>query len=80
MLEDWKKGISAPILDLWSLSGSAPNRMLAVGFGGTVLAYNGSAWTPVDLDTGVFLTDVWAEQADRAFIVGDGGTIIRYAP
>jgi hypothetical protein len=76
--QTWKKGSSAFILDLWAVTGNAPDDMLAVGFGGTVFEFAGDAWSEVETETGSWLTDVSAASDNRFFAVGKGGTLLRY--
>ncbi len=61
-----------PLLDVWGLSASD---VYAVG-AGTMLHFNGQAWTEVQA-VPQRLTGVWGSSAADVFTVGSGGTIIR---
>jgi len=53
--------------------------MIAVGSGGTVLHYDGCAWSPCAPVTDRDLYGVWGSDEDGIFAVGEDG-IILWAP
>jgi hypothetical protein len=55
--------------DLWS-----------AGANGTLLHYNGSAWSASNSGTVQDLYGVFARRADSVYAVGDAGTILHYTP
>lgn len=55
-----------------------PFGVFAVGSGGTILHYNGSAWSPMDSGTSKGLWDIWGDSPADVFAVGTDGTIVRY--
>jgi hypothetical protein len=46
-----------------------------------ILHYNGASWSPAGL-TGIpqELRGVWGSSSSDVFVVGEGGTIVHYAP
>jgi hypothetical protein len=47
-----------------------------VGYGGTILHYNGTSWSSVSSGTTRFLFGVWGTSASDVWVVGDVGTIL----
>jgi hypothetical protein len=47
-----------------------------VGFGGTILEWNGTAWTAQNSGTTNSLTGVWGADANNVWAVGGTGTIL----
>jgi hypothetical protein len=64
--------------DLTGVWGSSGSDVFAVGFGGTIVRYNGSAWATMTSGTTEKLTGVWGSSGSNVFAVGAGGTILRY--
>ncbi|MHC4600536.1 MAG: hypothetical protein ACYS47_16190, partial [Planctomycetota bacterium] len=60
---------------IWGMSGSD---VFAVGGWGTILHYNGSAWSMQSSGSAVTLLDVWGASSSDVFAVGMGGTILHY--
>ncbi|MBI5480726.1 MAG: hypothetical protein HY906_17845, partial [Deltaproteobacteria bacterium] len=58
--------------------GSSATDVFAVGEWGTILHYNGSAWSPMASGTTRWLYGVWGSSATDVFAVGSGGTILHY--
>lgn len=52
----------------------------AVGTVGTILHWNGLAWSQVNSGTTAHLNDLWAYDASNLWVVGHGSTILRYTP
>ena len=52
--------------------------MFAVGDGGTVVHYDGSAWKSDDSGTTFGLRDVWGSSLLGFFAVGEAGTILHH--
>ncbi len=59
--------------DIW---GSGPNDIHAVGWGGTIVHYDGSTWSVIPPVSDANLNAVWGTAADDVFAVGAGGTIL----
>ena len=68
-------GITEGLLSIW---GSSPDDVFAVGEHGTILHYDGSAWTQMDSDAIRDLNGVWGSGPDDVFAVGSASTIIHY--
>jgi len=66
--------IAFTVRGLW---GSADDDMFAVGDNGTVIHWDGVAWTQMQASTST-LNAIAGSRADEIFAVGDGGTISRY--
>ncbi len=60
---------------IWGISDSD---IFAVGDFGTLLHYDGSQWTSIDIGTNEILYGVWGSGADDVYVVGGNGTIIHY--
>ncbi len=60
--------------------GSSTADVFAVGWGGTILHYDGSTWSDRSLDTvnPVFLEDLWGSTGKNVFAVGHKGIIFHY--
>jgi hypothetical protein len=68
-------GTSTHLYDVW---GNSASDVFAVGAGGTILRYNGSAWSAMASGTTSILWDVWGSSGSDVYAVGDGGTILHY--
>ena len=60
---------------LW---GSASNDVFAVGYGGTILHYDGATWSAMNSSTTNFLYGVWGSASNDVFAVGAGGIVLHY--
>jgi len=58
--------------------GSSDNDVFAVGFSGTILHYNGSAWRTVTSGIAPDLYAVWGSSDSDVFAVGDLATVLHY--
>lgn len=58
--------------------GSSPAHVVAVGDSGTVLVWNGSAWTTRASGVGATLTDVWGSSASNFYATTADGRILRF--
>ncbi|WP_437729288.1 hypothetical protein [Sorangium sp. So ce861] len=67
-------GTSASLSGVW---GSAPGDVFAVGWGGTIVHYDGISWLEVNSTTYKSLSSIWGH-AGTSFIVGENGTIFRH--
>lgn len=56
----------------------APSDVWAAGDGGTVIHYDGSAWTSVDSGTPNNLLAIWASGANNVWIGGQKATLLHY--
>lgn len=50
----------------------------AVGFGGSVLHYDGKTWNTMNGEISVPLFDVCCSQNSGTFVIGQGGTVVRH--
>ena len=71
---------SFPTNYLTGVWGSSASDVFAVGDNGTILHYNGNAWSPMSIPTSGSLCDVWGSSASDVFVVGGypGGIILHY--
>jgi hypothetical protein len=58
--------------------GSSSSDVFAVGYSGTILHYNGSAWSTMTSRTSYPLDGVWGSSSSDVFAVGEAGTILHY--
>ncbi|MEW6141817.1 MAG: C1 family peptidase [Chloroflexota bacterium] len=63
---------------LQAVWGSSSSNVFAVGQHGTIVHYNGTAWSAMTSGTIADLTGVWGSSASDVFAVGSGGTILHY--
>ena len=75
-LNDWES-LSRNIY-LRGVWGSASNDVFAVGDSGTVLHWNGSAWSKMTTGTTAELHRVWGTSGSNVYVSGAGGTLLRY--
>jgi hypothetical protein len=68
-------GITSYLEGVW---GSSATDVFAVGGAGTILHYNGSAWSEMASGTTNYLVGVWGSSATDVFAVGYLGTIVHY--
>ena len=66
---------SAALKAIW---GSAADNVFAVGTGGTILHFDGSAWSTMSSGTTTVLASVWGAAPNDVFATGVGGTILHY--
>ena len=64
------------LVELRSVWVVAPNDVYAVGEGGTIVHYDGSAWTTMNSGVVVALNEIHGTSTDL-FVVGAGGTVLR---
>jgi hypothetical protein len=57
--------------------GSGPNDVVAVGFGGLALHYDGQQWLTESSGTAADLRAVWGTDPDNVIAVGKGGALVR---
>lgn len=58
--------------------GTSAKDVWAVGDGGTILRWNGTARTHIASDEEANLTAVWANRSDDVWAVGAGGVVLRW--
>jgi hypothetical protein len=63
---------------LRAVHGSGPNDVWAVGDRGTILHFDGAAWSPVPSGVLDRLTGVWAASPSEAWISGTNGALLRW--
>src|SRR2546427_7409028 len=64
-----------PLRSVW---GSASTDVWAVGDAGTILHWDGSAWSGFPSGTGNILYSVWGSASTDVWAVGDAGTILHW--
>lgn len=73
----WQVMDSGTTQNLRSISGISDSVVYAVGAGGTILKYDGSAWNAQDSGTTWNLNNVWAVRDNNIYAVGDYRGIFR---
>jgi len=63
---------------LYSVWGSSPSDVFAVGNSGVILHFDGSSLSSMTSGTTRYLRGVWGSSATDVFVVGTGGTIRHY--
>jgi len=63
---------------LTAVWGSSATDVFAVGWGGTILHYDGTSWQLMTSGTGNNFNAVWGSSATDVFAVGEYGTILHY--
>ena len=77
----WIPMDTATDADLNAVGGSieiAEHGVYAVGDGGVVIHFDGSAWSRIPLEEEANLNDLWVTREGMVYVVGDGGLILRY--
>jgi len=74
----WKLQPSGTPRILQGVWGTGPTDVFAVGAGGTILHWDGAAWTPMSSPTSKSLGAVWGSSTSDVFAVGAGGTIVHW--
>jgi hypothetical protein len=64
--------------DLCAVWGSSSSDVFAVGYSGTILHYDGTAWSAMTAGTTNELSAVWGSSSSDVFAVGYAGTILHY--
>ena len=65
--------------DLWDVWGTSPTNVYAVGESGTILRYEGTAWSQESgVPTSQSLNGVWGTSPTDIYAVGDYGTIVHF--
>jgi hypothetical protein len=60
---------------LWSVWGNSSSDVFAVGDAGTILHWDGTAWSAMSSGTSNSLRGVWGTSSSDVFALGSGGTI-----
>jgi photosystem II stability/assembly factor-like uncharacterized protein len=58
--------------------GSSSSDVFVVGDGGTILHYDGSAWSAMNSGTEESFNGVWGSSSSDVFAVGSDGIILHY--
>ncbi|MBA4368023.1 MAG: hypothetical protein C0403_10360 [Desulfobacterium sp.] len=75
----WEKMESVPTTaSLYSIWGNSPENMFAVGASGTILHYNGAAWSKMTSGTTYTLKGVWGSSGNDVYAVGANATVLHY--
>ena len=77
-VEPTKENQASAQNDLYAVWGSSGSDVFAVGQDGTILHYNGLAWTAMNSSTTDDLYAVWGTADDDVFAVGQDGTVLHY--
>jgi hypothetical protein len=75
-LDDWS--VPATRIALRALWAASSTTLFAAGDGGTLLRYNGTAWTVVPTGVTADLTDVWGTSATNVYLTTSDGRVLRY--
>jgi len=67
--------VGVSLKGVWGSSGSD---VFAVGTNGTILHYDGNAWSDMSWPTYSYLNGVWGSSGSDAFVVGGNGIILHY--
>lgn len=70
--------LPADDLSLSEVWGSSPTDVFAVGGGGTILHYDGSAWRSMESGTAAHLRGIGGSAPNDVFAVGSDGVILHY--
>ncbi|HKP74467.1 MAG TPA: Ig-like domain-containing protein [Longimicrobiaceae bacterium] len=65
-------------LYLWGVWGAAANDVFVAGDSGTVLHWNGAAWSRMSTGTTVGLRRVWGTSGNNVYVTGEAGTLLHY--
>ncbi|MCF8142736.1 MAG: hypothetical protein K9N21_02325 [Deltaproteobacteria bacterium] len=68
----------SPLNHLKGVWGNSASDVFAVGVNGTILHYNGTAWSSMTSGTTSTLNGVWGSSGTFVFCVGANGTILHY--
>ena len=71
----WTRAPQAQLIHVW---GTAADNVYITGSGGTILHYDGSAWSAQESGTVQALDCVWGLAADDIYAVGTLGTIVHW--
>jgi hypothetical protein len=64
-----------PLTDVW---GTSSSDVYAVGYGGTILHYDGAGWSEMTSGTSAALRGVWGTSSSDVYAVGNSGTILHF--
>ncbi|MBN2108844.1 MAG: hypothetical protein JW832_15565 [Deltaproteobacteria bacterium] len=76
--QTWQPMTSGTTNGLNGIWGSSGSDVFAVGDGGVVVHYDGSAWSPMSSGTTATLRGVWGSSGSDVFAVGGSGVIVHY--
>ncbi|MGA1842802.1 MAG: outer membrane protein transport protein [bacterium] len=77
----WKassEGIMGKAKPLYSIWGTSSTNVFAVGTNGTILHYDGTAWTTMNSGTTQSLYEIWGTSSEDIFAVGSEGAIVHF--
>ncbi|HNF98765.1 MAG TPA: protein kinase, partial [Pseudomonadota bacterium] len=75
---DVPSGTTQVLQDMW---GTGPSSLWAVGKNGTLLRWNGTAWSAAELPANAsktYLNAIWGSSAEDVWVVGKEGVIIHF--
>lgn len=73
----WSTVVTGATETIYSINGSSPNDIYAVGPRGHILHFDGMNWEAQVSGTNEWLNSVWVADAHDIFVVGRGGTLLR---
>ena len=56
------------------------NNIFAVGDGGTIVQFDGNAWSKATSPTTNNLRAIWGSSPTNIYAVGEGGVVLHYMP
>jgi hypothetical protein len=75
---EWVPMNSGTTNTLYGIWGSSSMDVFAVGYGGTILHYDGVKWSVMNSGTTKYLLGVWGSAGTDVFAVGEAGTILHF--
>lgn len=75
MSEDhaWEELLSPTDSMLRAVDGTSTDRIFVVGFGGTLLHYDGTQWIDLETEMTDYLHGIWMSSSNNAYVVGSAG-------
>ncbi len=74
----FKKYYPSPYLNAWAIHGSDNKHIWAVGYGGSIVHWDGKVWQTQPSGSSIALRDVYAQSATSVYAVGEAGQILHY--
>jgi len=76
----WTPDPTPPVLERHGVWGANTSDVFSVGLGGTILHYNGFAWSPQTIPVAgyVILTDVWGSSGSDVWVTTNTDTLLHY--
>ncbi|MCB9558195.1 MAG: hypothetical protein H6707_18915 [Deltaproteobacteria bacterium] len=74
--QKWTGATKLTTASIGAIHGISKTDSYAVSSQGEIFHFNGTQWTPIKSGTTFALRDIWAVDAQKVWIVGDGGTVL----